>query len=227
VFIGHFALGLAAKRAAPATSLATLFAAAQLIDLAWPLLLLAGIERVRIDPGNTAFTPLDFESYPWTHSLLMVAVWAVLFAAVLLWRGGTRRAALVVGGLVLSHWVLDFVTHRPDLPLAPGATKVGLGLWNSVPATMIVEGALFAGGVWLYATGTRALNRKGAIALWALVAFLVLVYLGNVFGSPPPSAQAIGVVGLSMLLFLPWAAFIDRNREPVAVEGAPREAVSA
>jgi membrane-bound metal-dependent hydrolase YbcI (DUF457 family) len=216
VFIGHFALGLAAKRAAPRASLPVLFAAAQLIDLAWPVLLLAGLESVRIDPGNTAFTPLDFESYPWSHSLAMVTVWALLFGAAVRWRTGDARAAVVTGALVLSHWLLDFVTHRPDLPLAPGASpKVGLGLWNSVPASLAVEGALFAAGVWLYASATRPRSRRGTIALGSLVAFLVLAHLGNAFGSPPPSVTAIGVVGLAMWLFLPWAGWIERNREVV------------
>src|SRR5512140_1648735 len=204
MFIGHFALGLAAKRAAPRTSLGTLFAAAQLIDLVWPLMVLAGLETVRIDPGNTAFMPLDFVSYPWTHSLLMVAVWAVAFALVYRARTGYGRGAWIVGALVVSHWLLDLVVHRPDLPLAPGGPKVGLGLWNSVAATVAVEGALFVAGVWLYATGTAARNRRGRIALWSLVAFLVLVYAGNELGPPPPGPRAIGWAGLLMWLFVPW-----------------------
>src|SRR5512139_3067449 len=120
MFLGHFALGLAAKKVAPRTSLATLFAAAQLVDLVWPVLVLVGVESLRVDPGNTAFTPLDFAHYPWTHSLLMAAAWGVAFGLLYLARQGDRRGALVVAGLVVSHWVLDFVSHRPDLPLAPG-----------------------------------------------------------------------------------------------------------
>jgi membrane-bound metal-dependent hydrolase YbcI (DUF457 family) len=217
LFIGHYAVALAAKRAAPRTSLATLFAAAQLIDLAWPLLLLAGLERVRIAPGITAFTPLDFESYPWTHSLLMVAVWAAAFALVYRSRTGYARGALVLGALVLSHWLLDLLTHRPDLPLAPGgALRVGLGLWSSVPGTLAVELTLFAAGVAAYATGTRARDRRGAAALWSLVGFLVAVHLANAFGPPPPSPRAVAFGSLAIWLFLPWAAWIDRHREVVA-----------
>ncbi len=215
MFIGHFAVGLAAKRVAPRTSLGTLFAAAQLLDLIWPALVLAGVERVRVQPGNSAFTPLDFVSYPWTHSLLMALAWAVAFALAYRARTGFARGAWAVGALVLSHWALDFVSHRPDLPLAPGAPKVGLGLWNSVAATVVVEGTLFVVGVYLYATGTRARNRTGRIAFWALVAFLVVIYIANM-GPPPPSARAIGMAGLLMWLFIPWAIWIDRNREPVA-----------
>jgi membrane-bound metal-dependent hydrolase YbcI (DUF457 family) len=226
MFIGHFAVGLAAKRAAPRTSLGTLFAAAQLIDLVWPLLVLAGFETVRIDPGNTAFTPLDFVSYPWTHSLLMVLVWAVAFALAYRARTGWSRGAWVVGALVVSHWLLDLVAHRPDLPLAPGGPKVGLGLWNSVPATILVEGALFVAGVYLYASGTAARNRRGRIALWALVAFLVIVYAMNELGPPPPSPRAVGWAGLLMWLFVPWGAWIDRNREPVSVGASAARGVN-
>ncbi|HXX31184.1 MAG TPA: hypothetical protein VEJ89_10750 [Myxococcaceae bacterium] len=218
MFIGHFAVGMAAKRVAPRTSLGTLFAAAQLLDLVWPALVLLGVERVRVDPGNTAFTPLDFESYPWTHSLLMTLVWAVGFGLAYRSRTGYARGAWTAGALVLSHWMLDALTHRPDLPLAPGGPKVGLGLWNSVPATLIVEGTLFAVGVLLYATGTRARNRTGRVAFWTLVAVLVGLYVAA-RGPPPPSARAIGAAGLVTWLFIPWAVWIDRNREPVVSGG--------
>ena len=213
MFIGHFAVGFAAKRLAPRTSLGTLFAASQLLDLIWPILVLLGVEKVRVDPGNTAFTPLDFVKYPWSHSLLMALVWAAGFA--LVYRARTRfaRGAWVVGALVVSHWVLDFVSHRPDLPLAPGASRVGLALWNSVQATVIVETALFAMGVYLYASGTKARNRTGRFAFWALVAVLVGIYTANALGPPPPSSTAIGVAGLATWLFIPWAIWIDRNRD--------------
>ena len=214
MFIGHFAVGMAAKRVSPRTSLGTLFAAAQFLDLLWPVLVLLGVEKARIDPGNTAMTPIDFESYPWSHSLLLSVVWAVAFGLVYRARTGNVRGAWTVGALVLSHWVLDFVTHRPDLALAPGGPKVGLGLWNSVPATLIVEGALYAAGVFLYATGTRARNRTGRIAFWALVVVLAALYVANL-SPPPPSVQIVAASGVLMWLFIAWAAWIDRNREPV------------
>jgi hypothetical protein len=131
-FIGHFALGFAAKRAAPRISLGVLFAAAQFADLLWPVLVAVGVEKVRIDPGNTAFTPLDFVSYPFSHSLLMIVIWGALC--------GLLYNNRILFGLVISHWILDFLTHRPDMPLYPGGgPKFGLGLWNSVPATLAVE----------------------------------------------------------------------------------------
>jgi membrane-bound metal-dependent hydrolase YbcI (DUF457 family) len=214
MFIGHFALGLAAKKVAPRTSLGTLFAAAQLVDLVWPVLVLLGVESLRIHPGDTAFTPLDFVHYPWTHSLLMAVVWGTGFGLLYRARIGYLRGALAVAALVGSHWVLDLVTHRPDLPLAPGlSTKVGLGLWNSVPATVIVELSLFAAGLAVYLSVTRARNRRGWLALWALVAVLLLIYLGNLTQVPPgPVAVACGALG--MWLFVLWGWWIDRNREP-------------
>jgi len=157
MFIGHFAVGFAAKRVAPRTSLATLVAAASFLDIAWPILVLVGIESVRIDPGNTAFTPLDFTSYPWTHSLVMAVLWGIAFALVYRARTGYARGAWALAALVPSHWVLDWISHRPDLPLVPGASsRYGLGLWRSVPATLAVEGAMFAAGVAVYLAATRA-----------------------------------------------------------------------
>lgn len=212
MFLGHFAIGFAAKRYAPRASLGTLFLAAQFIDLLWPLLVLAGIERVRIVPGITAVTPLDFEHYPWSHSLLMVLVWGALFAAVYFLIRRDRRTSLVLGLAVVSHWVLDWLTHRPDLPLAPGAERVGLGLWNSLAGTLVVEVGLFALGVYLYVRATRARDRVGSWALWALLVFLVAIYAGNLFGAPPPDAMAIAWVGQAQWLLVAWGYWIDRHR---------------
>lgn len=216
MFIGHFAVGLAAKRAAPCVSLGTLFVACELVDLIWPVFLLAGVERVRIDPGNTAFTPLDFVSYPWTHSLLMSAGWALLSGLLYFSIRKNPRAAIIVGLVVLSHWFLDLVAHRPDLPLVPGGAVFGLGLWNSVPATLLVEGLLFAAGLAVYVKSTRAKDRAGSIGLWALVVVLVVSYFGAAFGPLPPGAEAIAWTGLAGgLLTGAWGYWLDRHRESV------------
>jgi hypothetical protein len=217
LFIGHFATAFAAKallkKSAPALSLGTAFLAAQFIDLLWPTLLLAGIERVEINPGDTAFTPLNFVFYPITHSLVAVVFWASSFAMAYVMIRRNVAAAVTLGFLVLSHWLLDLVTHRPDLPLVPGGTVfVGLGLWNSVVWTLIVEGALYILGVWLYVRATVAKNRTGTWALWTLVGFLALTYALNVFGPPPPSVDAIAVAGHAMWLIVLWGYWIDRNR---------------
>src|SRR5262245_16623490 len=154
MFIGHFAVGLAAKRAAPRLSLGVLFAAGLFADVLWPVLVALGVERVEIVPGITVMTPLDFISYPYSHSLAMLMVWGVLFGLAV--RHKDKRAFVVVWALVVSHWVLDFVTHRPDMPLYPGGPKAGLSLWNSVPATVTVEVAMYLAGAWIYLQTTRA-----------------------------------------------------------------------
>jgi len=223
MFLGHFAAALAAKRVAPRTSLGTLVAAAQLIDLAWPALVLAGVEVVRIDPGNTAFTPLDFVSYPFTHGAASVLLWAALFGAAYFWRRRYRAGAWTVAGLVFSHWLLDLASHRPDLPLWPGGPKAGLGLWNSVAATVAVEGALFLAGALLYASATRFRDAVGRFGLYAFLGLLVLIAAGSALGPPPPSPEAIGVAGLALWLFVPLAAWIDRHRQVRETVDAPAQ----
>ncbi len=217
--MGHIGVALAAKRAAPRASLGTLVAAAVLLDLVWPALLLAGVERVRVDPGNTAFTPLDFEHYPFTHSAVAVALWSVAFGAVYLALIGYRRGAVVAAVLVASHWVLDAIVHRPDLPLGFAGPKVGFGLWSSVPATLAVELAIFAAGVLVYVRTAPARDATGRRAFAGLVVFLLVAYLANAFGPPPPSARAIAFGGFAQWLFVPWAAWIDRHRRVAARSG--------
>jgi hypothetical protein len=214
VFIGHAALGFAAKPAAPRASLAWLLVAPWLLDIPWPIFLMLGIERVSIVPGATAFTPLDFSWYPWSHSLAMSIVWAVLLALLYRARTGDRRGAAIIGALVVSHWLLDLIVHRPDLPIAPGlATRVGLGLWNRPTATLVVEGALFALGLSVYLVATRAQDRRGVIGLWSLVVFIVGIYVSSVLGPPPPSASAIAPVTLVFgIVIAPWAFWVDRHR---------------
>jgi membrane-bound metal-dependent hydrolase YbcI (DUF457 family) len=211
VFLGHFAVAMAAKRAAPRVSLGAMFAAAQWPDLLWPVLLLLGVERVSVAPGDTAFTPLRFDSYPISHSLVATLGWAI--AGAMLWWLLRRdaRGAGVIGALVLSHWLLDALTHRPDLPLAPWSdTRIGLGLWGSVPLTVAVELLLFAAGagIWLRNDGPRQGRR---VAAWSLIAFLLVIYFMNVFGSPPPSSTAVAWVTLSMWLLVGWAWAADRG----------------
>lgn len=213
MFIAHFGAGFGAKPFAPRVSLGTLFLAAQFIDLLWPTLLLLGWERVRIEPGATVVTPLLFEHYPISHSLLAVLGWAVLIAAIHFWLKREMRNALILGVLVISHWLLDAIVHRPDLPLAPGSsTLVGLNAWSSLPLTLLLEGTLFAAGVWLYARATVALDTAGRWGFYGLVVFLLLVYAGNLFGEPPPNAQAIAWVGEAQWLLVLWAYWLDKHR---------------
>lgn len=216
MFIGHYAAGSAGRAAlrphAGGPSLGTWFLAVQWLDLMWPLMLLAGFERVRIEPGPNSLLVLHFEHYPWTHSLLAAVVWAVLFAAVYRWRTGNARGALWLGGGVLSHWVLDFVVHVPDLPLYPGGPKVGLGLWHSLAVTLILEYGLFLLAVAFYAHTTRPLDAVGRWAWWALVVFLGGMYGASFFGPPPPDATTLALSALILWLFVAWAWWIDRHR---------------
>jgi hypothetical protein len=217
VFLGHYGVAFAARRAAPRTSLGTTIFAAQFLDELWPILLLLGLERVRIVPGLMAASTLDFVSYPISHSLLTAAGWALLIGVGYLAVRRDARGAWVVGGAVVSHWLLDAPMHRPDLPLWPGSpTLVGGGLWNSVPATAAIEFGLLGVGLALYVRGTRARDRVGRWGLWSMIALLVAFFLGAVTGAPPPSERALAVSTLALWLFVPWGWWVDRHREPVA-----------
>ncbi len=209
MLLGHYAVAFGAKKAAPRVSLGVLVGAAVLLDLIWPVLVLTGEERVTIAPGATAFTPLTFDSYPWSHSLLTSLVWGALAGGLYYAWKKERRGALVVAALVVSHWLLDLLTHVPDLPLWPGGVKLGLGLWNSVPGTVAVELGLFAAGVWLYARAIGGV--AGRWSLIALVAVLLVIYVANLFGPPPPDVNAIIWADLAQWVFVAWAAMADRG----------------
>jgi hypothetical protein len=213
VFIGHFAVAFAAKRAAPGVSLGTLFLAAQLADLVWPTLVLFGVEAFSIRPGITAVTPLDFTRYPYSHSLVGMAAGGAFLSIGFFFLQRNARNAVILFAVVLSHWLLDFVTHRPDLPLTlTGAERFGLGLWHSRLATLAVEGLLFAACVWIYARITRAADRTGRWSFMALIIFLTLIYLANIFGPPPPSVAAVAWSAQAIWLLVAWGYWIDRHR---------------
>jgi hypothetical protein len=218
LFLGHFATAYAAKRFAPRTSLGTLFTAAQLPDVVWPVLVLTGVEQATIAPGDTAFTPLRFDSYPVSHSLVTVAAWGAAFAAIHFWRKRRPLDAFVLAALVAGHWVLDFVSHRPDMPLWPGGPRLGLGLWNSVGATLVVELLMFAAGLWLALSVTRAGDAIGRWGFGGLAALLLLIYAANATSPPPPSMEAVGWAGLlGAVLLLGLAMWVDRHRTPKAL----------
>jgi membrane-bound metal-dependent hydrolase YbcI (DUF457 family) len=178
----------------------------------WPIFLLLGIEHVRITPGDTAFTPLEFTHYPYTHSLVYVIGWGVLLGGVCFFLKRSWRDAAVVGLVVISHWILDWLSHRPDLPLYPGSEPHGLGLWHSVSATIAVEGMIFLAGVAIYAWSTRARGRVGVWLFWGLVVALIFFYVMNIVGPPPPSETALGWFALAAWIFPVWGYWIDRHR---------------
>jgi hypothetical protein len=218
MFIGHYALGLAAKRYAPRASLGTLFAAPTLADLLWPIFLVLGWEHSHVVPGSNPFLTLWLDDIPYSHSLFTLIVWGALFGF-LYWsrhsrRRGDLRAALVIGLLVVSHWVLDVITHRPDMPLYPGSTVVGLGLWNSPAATVIVEAVMLLVGVAMYTRVTRARDGIGRWGLLALIALLALSYVVSML-TPAPTNQTALAIGASIFgwVFVLFGWWVDRHRE--------------
>ena len=214
MFIGHFGAGFAGKKFSKSASLGTYFLAAQWIDLIWPILVLFGIEKVEIGPGISSVTPLNFSYYPFTHSLVGVLLWSILFGTIYFFIKKNYKTSIILGLLVLSHWFLDLIVHIPDLPIIPGeGLKVGLGLWNSFAATLIVEGLVFTIGLYLYLKSTKTKNKTGNYYLLGLVIFLVAIYISNLIGPPPESAEAIGIVGNAQWPIILWGYWIDKNRE--------------
>ena len=221
MFIGHFAVAFAAKKVSPKTSLGTLILAAEWVDFIFPVLILAGLEHAGIKAGDNAFLRLDLTDYPISHSLVAALVWSLILGGLVLWRSKDRRAALVVAAAVFSHWVLDFISHTPDVPLWPGGPLVGLGLWRSVPATVAVEGLMFAGALWLYFSGTRAKDRVGRWGAVGLAAFLAVLYAMNLTSPPPEDARSFAWVGLAAWLLPLWGWWADRHREPATAQTPP------
>lgn len=217
MFIGHYAVGLAAKKWAPKASLGTLVAAAIWLDLVWPLFLLMDIEHFRIVQGITQMVPIDFYDYPLSHSLFMALAWAALVGLAYLVMEKDSRGSWVIGGLVLSHWFLDLIVHRQDLPLWPedsmGGLKYGFGLWNHAWVAIPLEVALFAGGLWLYRKSTKALDEIGGRGLWIFAAVLVIVYFADLKTAPSANPNIVSLVGFSQLLFVAWAYWIDDHRK--------------
>jgi hypothetical protein len=209
MFVGHLAVALAAKRAAPAAGLGWLMAGVTMLDLVWPVFVLMGVEHVRVVPGATAFTPLVFDSYPWSHSLVMAAAWGVVLAALARWRRVPASSALLVA-LVVSHWVLDFASHAPDMPLWPGPSpRLGLGLWNSIPLTFAVEGALWLTAIVVFVRMRPAPRGRGAF--WSLAAVVTIMWVTGPLSPPPPSTRALGWFALIGWTIVPWAALADRR----------------
>ena len=165
MFLGHYGVALALKRVEPKVSLGTLFVAAQLVDVLWGVFLLLGWEHVRILPDDNPLLTLQFYDYPISHSLVGALAWSLLFAAAyqLLGRGESalqarRRNALLLGAGVFSHWILDVLVHRPDVPVLPHGPYIGLGLWDQPAVEMILEGGLYALGIYLYLRATRSVE---------------------------------------------------------------------
>lgn len=213
MFVGHLAVGLAAKRSLPDVNLGWLIAGGTALDLVWPIFVLAGVEQVRIVPGATAFTPLVFDSYPWTHSLAMSIVWGVVLAVVARAAKVPASASLTLVLLVVSHWVLDVISHAPDMPLWPGdSPKFGLALWNSIPATFIVESAIWIAGIALYLQARARKGERPGLAFWSFVVVSTVMWATSPFSPLPPSVTAVAWFGMVGWIVIPWAVWADRKR---------------
>ena len=214
MFLGHYAVGLASKKFAPRTSLGALIAAPILLDLLWPIFLLTGLESVSIETASNPFLRLHFDSYPISHGLVAVIAWATLFASIYFGLVRYLAGAIVIWIGVVSHWLLDYIVHRPDLPLSATSNRLlGLGLWNYRWQAIAVELLLLMLGVWVYVRETRAKDKIGSYGFAAFVVLLVAAYAGVAFGPPPSSVKKLAIVTLVSWLLIPWAWWFDCHRE--------------
>jgi len=216
MLVGHHAVGFAAKRVAPSVSLGTLQLAAVFLDLIVFVDQLAGIEHARVTPGITAFSALDGYDVAISHSLLTAVLWSAAFAMVYFWRLRDVGASVVLFGVVFSHWVLDWVSHRPEIPLAPGVHRyVGLGLWNSITATLVVEGGLWVLGIVIYLRMTTTKSAFGRYGLLAFISVLTLAWVATPFMSMPPGdfsvAALLALLGIYAIL-LSLAYWLEHHR---------------
>ena len=218
MFLGHYGIALALKRAEPKLSLGTLFVAVQLPDLLWGIFLLLGWERARIVPGHTAMTPLEFLTYPISHSLVGALAWSFV-AAALYYSWPTRdtsrhwQAAAMVGLAVFSHYPLDVLVHIPDLPLSGSSSvKLGLGLWNNPVATLIAEALVFSAGLAIYITRRSNRHPVRLRRVVIVVLLLVVTYVASVLGPVPPSMTVVAVSDIVFLLGIAaLAAWADQR----------------
>ena len=213
MFVGHYGISFAAQRLNRDIPLWVLFIAVQLLDVVWAPLVLLGVEKVRIVPGITATNPLDLYYMPYTHSLVSAVAWSVAaYAAYRLVRrlpqARGQGAAALVGAAVFSHWVLDFIVHRPDLPLYDNTSKVGLGLWNVPAAALGLEAMLLFGGIVLFLQGQA--TAKAGLLFFGIVMLAIQVYV--FFGPPPPSDRAAAMTALlAYALFAGFVAWWGRH----------------
>jgi len=221
MFLGHYAVGFAAKKVAPKTSLGFLFAAAIWLDLIWPVFVMFGLEHFNVAPNIMKMSSFQFTDYPLSHSLVMAVAWGLLWGLVALILKQDLKVAGLLAGLVVSHWVLDLFVHSPDLPLLPAESlsgiqhKYGLGLWNSMPGTLVLEFGLFLAGCYLYLKSTKAKDENGSIGLWALWAFLIIVYAASFLQIPPDNVNLIAFVSQFQWLVVFWGYWVDQHRKNV------------
>jgi membrane-bound metal-dependent hydrolase YbcI (DUF457 family) len=218
MLVGHFAVGLVAKRMEPKISLGTFVLAAMAADLLWCVFMIAGIEHIEIKPGLGAANYIIADEIDFSHSLATDTIWAALFAFAYYLKRRNRRGAFVVFFVVISHWVLDFIAHKPDMPLAPGIQNYfGLGLWTSIPLTIVIEGGFWLLALALYIRVTQSKSRLGTYVFCGMVGFLTLAWYKNIVG--PPQSSDPASMGVSSLIFFSlvvgWSYWMNRIRPVV------------
>lgn len=215
MFVGHYGVSFAVKSRDKRIPLWLLFIAVQFVDVLWAIFVLTGIEKVRIAPGITATNPLDLYYMPYTHSLLAALLWSgVGFIGYRIRRKGAGYTAFLVAVAVFSHWVLDFIVHRPDLPLYDDTYKVGLGLWNYPVLALALEASLLFGGIFLYLRASTAISLIGKFGMPVFGIILLIVQGIVFFGAPPPSPSAAALTALlSYVVFAGVAYWLEKKRQ--------------
>jgi hypothetical protein len=214
MFVGHYSVAFAVKTPRNKIPLWVLFVAVQLLDFLWAPFVLLGIEKVRFVPGITATNALDLYYMPYTHSLIGALFWSAIAFVIykIGWRNiASNSAALLVGFAVFSHWLLDLIVHRPDLPIHDDALKVGFGLWNYRGLEFVVEIGILVFGAVLYLKHNGAIARKIGIIIF--VAALVLIQASNTFLRRPPSSdRAFAITALVFYTVFAAIAFLLEER---------------
>lgn len=213
MFVGHYGVSFAARRVGRRVPLWVWFIAVQWMDVVWSVLVLLGIEKLRIVPGFTEANALDLYYMPYTHGLPGSIVLSFVFGAVVaLFTPGNRATTiLLVAAASFSHWVLDLLVHVADLPLYDDAAKVGFGLWRHVILSFPLELIVLGLGAWLYVGMTTFANAKGRYVLSAFVVFLAALQVYANFGPPPSSPAAMAVTALAFYAVLAFmAAWVER-----------------
>ena len=211
MFVGHYGPTFALKRWAPAAPMWALAIGVQLVDVAWSIFIVAGIEHVRIVPGFTASNSLDLYDMPFTHSLVAAFVWALGFGAVF-WKR-SRKVAIAIALAVFSHWLCDLIVHRPDLPIIDDGYKVGFGLWDyRWPAFVLELGVLFA-GMAVYLRGTRPLDRIGRFGPYLVGVAFAGMQIFQIFGKPPATPTGMAIAAFSSYIAVAVVmSWIDPHR---------------
>lgn len=211
MFVGHFAAGVTGKAVENTVPLWVWIGASQLLDLGWAILIMTGVEKLRVVPGQPG-NPLDLYYMPWTHSLPAALLWA-LAAAFIAWRGfgASGRAALLLGLVVISHWLLDLIVHRPDLPLGFLGPKLGLGMWNWPLPEMALEMGLLAlsGGLWIAVRKDRGQPAGPALGFVALLSVLQVVSMISGETQGPVQMGALALFGFGVAMGGAW--IVDRG----------------